>query len=123
VPALVAALTHVGPRGTQTQQSLEFGVLVAVGGVQIDVQPDLARRGIGDGREHQRGRGAAEACLRPDLDRAVLPGEHPVVEDGRPERGQVLGVAAVHAELGEAAGHARTIGRPGSAGGRRPPGD
>ena len=67
--------------------------------------------GSATGPKTSVGAGAAEPRLRADLDRAVLlPAEHPVVQDGRPEGGERLGVAAVDDELGEAAGHGRTVG-------------
>src|SRR4051794_36532736 len=114
VPALVAALADVGPDGTERQQSFELGVLVPIGGVDVDVQPHLAGCRVGHRAEDEGRRGASEAGPGADLDRAVLlPAEDAVVEHGRPERGEGLGVAAVDDELGEAAGHGHTVGRNG----------
>ena len=43
VPVLVAGLADVRPDGAEVEQPLQLGVLVAVGGVDVDVQPQLAR--------------------------------------------------------------------------------
>ena len=111
VPPLVAALADVRRYRSEVEQPLQLGVLVRVGGVDVDVQPRLARRRVGRRREDQGRCRTAEARGRPDLDRAVvLPPEDDVVEDGGPEGGQRLGVAAVDDELAEPAGHGRTLG-------------
>src|SRR4051794_1734537 len=72
VPGLLAGLPDVRRARAQVQQSLQLGVLVAVGGGDVDVQPQLARRRLVDPPEDQRGRGAAEAGLRADLHLVVL---------------------------------------------------
>jgi hypothetical protein len=41
VPALGAALADVGGSGAEGEQPFQLGVLVAVGGVDVDVQPEL----------------------------------------------------------------------------------
>ncbi len=111
VPVLLAGLADVGRDGPEIEQALQLGVLVAVGRVDVDVQSQLARGGVGHRPEDQRRRGAAEPRLGADLDGAVLAGELPVVEDLAPEPGERLGVPAVDDEFAEAAGHGRTIGR------------
>src|SRR4028119_401754 len=55
VPALLAGLPDVRPGGAQVQQPLHLGVLVAVGRVEVQVQPRLARTGAGIRREATRG--------------------------------------------------------------------
>ena len=65
VPALVAGLADVGPGGAEAEQPLELGVLVAVGGVDVDVQPELARRRVGDRTEDQGGRGPPKPASGP----------------------------------------------------------
>ena len=94
------------PGGAEAEQAFELGVLVAVGGVEVDVQRSLPGGSVRYRAEHEGGRGATEAGLRADLDGAVLvPREHPVVQDGGPEGGERFRVAAVDDEFGEAAGH------------------
>src|SRR5918995_3645357 len=122
VPALLAGLPDVGARGTQPEQPFQLGVLVAVGRVEVQVQPGLPGRGLGDGGEHQRRGGAAEAGLRADLHRAVLAAEHPVTQDLGPPRGQRLGVAGVDDDLAEPARHAATVGPDRRGGGAGAPG-
>src|SRR4028118_1318886 len=57
VPALLAGLPDVRPGGAQVQQPLHLGVLVAIGRVEVQVQPRLARTGLGHRRAAQRGGG------------------------------------------------------------------
>lgn len=45
MPLLVPGLADVGPAGTELQEAFELGVLVAVGGVDVDVQPGLPGSG------------------------------------------------------------------------------
>lgn len=45
VPALGAGLTDVDRPGAEGEQALQLGVLVAVDGVDVDVQAELPRRG------------------------------------------------------------------------------
>src|ERR687894_1122869 len=81
VPALLPGLPDVGAGGAEVQQPLQLGVLVAVGGVDVDVQPRPRRLVLADRGEDQRRGRAAEAGLRADLDRAVLvTAEDPVAE-------------------------------------------
>lgn len=47
VPALGTALADVGGSGAESEQSLQLGVLVAVGGVDVDVQPELPGPRVG----------------------------------------------------------------------------
>jgi hypothetical protein len=61
VPALGAALADVGGPGAESEQPLQFGVLVAVGGVDVDVQPELPGPRVGTGAEDEGGLQAAEA--------------------------------------------------------------
>jgi len=49
VPALGAALADVGGSGAESEQPLQLGVLVAVGGVDVDVQPELPGPRVGTG--------------------------------------------------------------------------
>src|SRR3712207_2391909 len=72
VPALRAGLPDVRPGGPQVEQPSQLGVLVAVGGTDVDVQPHLARCRLGHRREHDRRRRTAEAGRRADLHGAVL---------------------------------------------------
>ena len=107
----------------EVEQALQLGVLVPVGGGDVDVQAQLPGLGLGHPAEDQRRGRTAEAGRGADLHLAVLARQHPVVQHRRPERGEGPGVAAVDDDLGEAAGHVATIGRPGRADGARDPGD
>ena len=109
VPALGAVLADVGWPGAESEQPLQFGVLVAVDGVDVDMQsefpgPRIAARAKDDGRLR-----ASEADVgRPDLDAAVvLPTQFDVAEDLAPERGEAVGVGSVDDQFSDAACHAR----------------
>jgi len=113
VEALVAGLADIRRGGPQREQPCQLGVLVAVGGTDVDVQPHLARCRLGHRREDDRRRRAAEAGRGADLHAAVLlPAEDLVPEDLGPEGRQGLRVPAVHDELRETAGHGGTLGPP-----------
>src|SRR5579859_1602803 len=109
VPALGASLADVGGSGAQSQQPLQLGVLVAVGGVDVDVQPELPGPRVGTGAEDQGRLQAAEAGVRrPDLDAPVVfAAEFDVAEDLAPERGESAGIGGVDDQLTDAACHAR----------------
>jgi len=108
VPALGAGLADVGGPGAESKQSLQLGVLVPVGGVDVDVQPELPGPRVAAGAEDKGGLRAAEAHAgRSDLDASVvLPAEFDVAEDLAPERGELLGVSAVDDQLTDAGCHA-----------------
>ena len=97
VPALGAALADVGGSGAESEQPLQLGVLVAVGGVDVDVQPELPGPRVGTGAEDEGRLQAAEAGVRrPDLDAPVVfPSEFDVAEDLAPERGEPAGIGGV----------------------------
>lgn len=88
------------------QEAFELGVLIAVGRVDVDVQPGMPvlRRVVAD-QEDRRLR-AAEPFARPDLDAALrLAIEHREVQDLAPEPRQHLGVVALEHELTDTACH------------------
>ena len=101
-----------GQDARESKQPLQLRILVAVGGVDVDVQPELpgprvaarAARAEDDG-----GLRAAEAGAgRPDLDASVvLPAEFDIAEDIAPECGEPLGVGGVNDQLTDTACHAR----------------
>ena len=108
VPALGAALADVGGSGAESEQPLQFGVLVAVGGVDVDVQPEFPGPRVGTGAEDEGRLQAAEAGVRrPDLDASVVfPSEFDVAEDLAPERREPAGIGGVDDQLADAACHA-----------------
>ena len=109
VPALGAGLTDVHGPGAESEQPLQLGVLVAVGGVDVDVQSELPGPRVTTGAEDEGGLRATEAGIgRPDLDASVvLPAEFDVAEDLAPECGEPVGVGGVNDQLTDAACHAR----------------
>lgn len=109
VPALGADLADVGGPGAESEQPLQLGVLVAVGGVDVDVQPELPGPRVAAGAEDEGGLRATEAGVgRPDLDASVVfPADFDVAEDLAPECGEPAGVGGVDDQLTDAACHAR----------------
>jgi hypothetical protein len=109
VPALGSGLADVGGPGAESEQPLQLGVLVAIGGVDVDVQSKLPGPRVAAGAKDEGGLRAAEAGVgRPDLDASiVLPAEFDVAEDLAPECGEPVGVGGVDDQLTDAACHAR----------------
>jgi hypothetical protein len=109
VPALGASLADVGGPGAESEEPLKFGALVAVDGVDVDVQSELPSPRSAVRAEDEGWLRAAEASVgRPDLDAAVvLPAEFDVTENFAPERGQHVRVCSGDNELTDAACHAR----------------
>src|ERR1700727_245803 len=71
MPLLLAGLADVGRARTEPQEALQFGVLIAVGRVDVDVQPGFPRLRLIPAAEDDRRLRAAEPFARPDLHRAV----------------------------------------------------
>ncbi len=112
VPAFVAGLADVGPAGARREQSVEFRLLVAVGGVDVDVQPKLAPLGFVRPVEDDGGLQTAEASLpRSDLDAAVDAVELDIAEDRAPEPGQQVRIVCVEDEFRYATRHRATLSR------------
>ena len=65
VPVLLAGLADVGPDGPEIEQALQLGVLVAVGRVDVDVQSQLARGGVGPGPKTSVGAGPPNPASGP----------------------------------------------------------
>lgn len=107
MPALGASLADISGPGTEGEKPLEFSVLVAVRGVKVDVQSELAGPGVGAGAEDQgRLRTPETSTGRPDLDApVVLPAEFYIAEDFTPEGSQPVGVGGSDDEFTDAAGH------------------
>jgi hypothetical protein len=61
VPAFCAGLADVGRPGAEREQALKLGFLVAVGGVNVDVQAELAGPRVAARAEDEGGLQAAEA--------------------------------------------------------------
>ncbi|AKJ09666.1 hypothetical protein ABB07_06420 [Streptomyces incarnatus] len=106
---LGAGLADVGAPGAEGEQPLQLGVLVAVGGVDVDVQPELPGPRVAGGSDDENRLRSAEAGVRrPDRDAAVvLPVELDIAEDLAPERGEPFGVGGVDDQLTDAACHDR----------------
>src|SRR5215831_12459918 len=107
MPALGAGLAHIGGPGAESKQPLQLGVLIAVGGVDVDVQSELPGPRAAAGTEDEGGLRAAETGVGgPDLDASVvLPAEFDVAEDVAPERCKPFGVGGVDDQLTDAACH------------------
>src|SRR5439155_4417949 len=110
MPRLLSGLADVGRARTQLQQAFELGVLIAVGGVDVDVQPGFPLLRLIPATEDDRRLRAAEPFARPDLQRAVvLAIEHDEVQDLAPEPRQHLRVAATEHELTDTTCHERNL--------------
>src|SRR5215469_16093186 len=106
VPGLLAGLANVGRTRPELQQAFKLGILIAVGGVDVDVQPGLPRLRLVPAAEDDRRLRAAEPFARPDLEAAVLFAiEHDEVQDLAPEPRQRLWVAATEHELTDTTCH------------------
>lgn len=113
MPLLLPRLADVGRAGTELQQAFELGVLIAVGGVDVDVQPGLPLLRLIPATEDDRRLRTTEPFARPDLQRAVvLAIEHDEVQDLAPEPRQHLGVAATEHELTDTTCHKETCSQP-----------
>ena len=87
---------------TELQQAFELGSLIAVGGADVDVQPDFPLLRLIPATEDDRRLRTAEPFARPDLHRAVvLAIEHSEVQGLAPEARQHLRAAATEHELAE----------------------
>jgi hypothetical protein len=106
MPLLPRCLADFGWACTELQKAFELGVLIAVGGVDVDVQPGFPLLRFIPATEDYRRLRTAEPFARPDLHRAVvLAIEHDEVQDLAPEPRQRLGVAATEHELTDTTCH------------------
>ena len=93
----------LAPRG---QDALKLGVLIAVGGVDVDVQPCVPGLRLVVADEDDRRLRAAEPFARAYLDEDLLFAiKLYEVADLAPEPGKHLGVAALENELTDTARH------------------
>src|SRR5690242_19862314 len=100
MPRLLPRLADVGQASTELEQAFELGVLIAVGGVDVDVQPGFPLLRLIPATEDDRWLRTAEPFARPDLQRAVvLAIEHDEAQNLAPEPRQHLRVAATEHEL------------------------
>jgi len=112
VPAFVAGLADVGPAGARREQPVELRLLVAVGGIDVDVQPKLATLEFVRPVEDDGGLRTAEASLRrSDLDAAVDAVELDIAEDRAPEPGQQVRIVCVEDEFRYATCQRATLSR------------
>jgi AraC-like DNA-binding protein len=108
VPGLLTGLADVGRARPELQEAFELGVLIAVGGVDVEVQPQADRLGLGDGNEDQSRLQSAEPFFRSDLHHAVVAGlEHDEAQRLAPERRQPLRIPALDHQFGNARSHDR----------------
>src|SRR3954454_6551166 len=115
MPLLRPCLADVGRARTELEKAFELGVLIAVGGVDVDVQPGFPLLRLIPAAEDDRRLRTTEPFARPDLHRAVvLTIEHDEVQDLAPEPRQHLRVAAVEHELTDATCHNETSSQPGN---------
>src|SRR5215216_4911221 len=110
MPRLLPYLADVGRASTELEKAFELGVLIAVGGVDVDVQPGFPLLRLIPATEDDRRLRTAEPFARPDLHRAVvLAIEHDEVQDLAPEPRQHLRVAATEHELTDTTCHERNL--------------
>src|SRR6266516_2837965 len=108
MPLHLPCLSDVGRARTELQKAFELGVLIAVGGVDVDVQPGFPLLRLIPATEDDRRLRTAEPFARPDLHRAVvLAIEHDEVQDLTPEPRQHLRVAATEHELTDTTCHTK----------------
>src|SRR6266496_718299 len=110
MPLLLPCLADVGRASTELEKAFELGVLIAVGGVDVVVQPGFPLLRLIPATEDDRRLRTAEPFARPDLQRAVvLAIEHDEVQDLAPEPRQHLRVAATEHELTDTAAVVRDL--------------
>jgi hypothetical protein len=106
VPGRLRRLTDVDEFGPSGQEAPELGVLVAVGGVDVDVQPGMPVPRIVVTDEEDRRLRAAEPFARTYLDAALrFAIDLDKVQDLAPEPRQHLGVSALEHKLTDTACH------------------
>ncbi|WP_438873125.1 hypothetical protein [Paractinoplanes toevensis] len=110
MPWLRAGLADVGYPSTSRQQSLQFLRLVPIGGVDIDVQTQLAGLGLVSAVEDDRGLRAAETNPgRTDLYILAVTLQFDIAQYLAPEPRQQLRIMCVQDQFGDASGHPLTI--------------
>src|SRR4029453_12596057 len=115
MPLLLPCLADVGRARTKLQKAFELGVLIAVGGVDVDVQPGFPLLRLMPATEDDRRLLTTEPFARPDLHRTVvLAIEHDEVQDLAPEPRQQFRVAATEHELTDTTCHNETCSQPGN---------
>src|SRR5580658_395979 len=91
MPRLLPCLADVSRASTELEKTFELGVLIAVGGVDVDVQPRFPSPRLNPGTEDDCRLRSTEPLARSDLQRAVvLAIEHDEVQDLTPEPRQHL---------------------------------
>ena len=106
IPGFGAGLADVCGGSAQRQQPFPFGLVVTVGGVDVDVQPDAFGTRCKIRAQHHDGLQAAEAGGRPDLCTAVVVArQFDVVESLTPECGEPFGIGAFDDQFADTACH------------------
>jgi hypothetical protein len=112
-PAHIVALADVSVSSTEVEQSADLFVLLAVGRVDVQVEPVLDGLALGHARERQRRWHRANAFLAfrnqrgANGDNFVVLVLHLVVKDRAPEPGETVRIGTVDLQLGELTGHVR----------------
>jgi len=104
VPLLFAGLPYIGRPRTEGQQTFQFGFLVAVHRVDVDMQRKPPHPRIAAGAQEDRGLETAESGVgRPNLYRTVLPVDLHITKDIAPEPCEQFGVGAVEDQFTDTA--------------------
>lgn len=106
MPRLVSGLANIGWAGTELEKTIELGILIAIGGVHINVEAGLSLPRLIRATEENRRLRTTEPFPRPNLERTILLAvEHDKVKDVAPEECQDLGVSAIEHEFTDTTGH------------------
>lgn len=110
MPLLLSRLTDVSGARTEFQKAFEFGVLITVGGVDVDVQPGFARFRYISTAENDRRLRTTEPFARPDLHRTVVHAiEHDEAQGLAPEPLQRRWIVTTQYELTDTTCHGRKL--------------
>ena len=106
IPRFLAALPDVSVLRPCGKEALELGVLVAVGGVEIEMQAQLTVLGLLGPAENQSGLKAAEPLRRSDLDIVALSSQLHKAQHLAPEPRKQLWLTTIQHQLCNTTGHA-----------------
>lgn len=104
MPLLVSGLPDFSRAGAEGEQTFQFGVLVPVDGIDVNVQGKSSSPRVAAGTQDDGGLQAAEPDVRrADLDRAIFPVELDVTEDVAPKPRQHFGIGTVEDQFADTA--------------------
>lgn len=110
MPLLLPCLSDVDRARSELQNAFELGVLIAIGGIDVDVQSGFPRLRLFLVTEDDRWLRTSESCAGPDLHGAVILAiEHNEVQDLASEPRQGFRVAATEYELTDTTCHYRNL--------------